>query len=151
MSIVAFTAEVPDDLSLTSLREVMEMNEVRVQAIRKDNSPRSLGVKPVASVHLTATEREVLKAFTYCENSEEVAALLGVAPSTIKTHTKNLFRKLHVKSRAFAVGRALRLGLLSVQELTPDEPLGPASPTSPPYGGEISLSWGMGRTGRAPL
>ncbi len=185
MRLVQIAAHVPNDLCLTSLREIMALNEVQVHTCHQEPqqqpppSPEQHRQPPAqppvqrrsraaaAAVRLTAMEREVLLAFTYCDTNDEIADLLGVAESTVKTHVKNLFRKLRVKSRAFAIGRALRLGLLSAQELvTTVEATGMnenrqqstngalASQLTgkyPPQGGAISPAWGMGGKGKPPV
>src|SRR5437764_12630155 len=70
-----------------------------------------------SSLRLTPAEREVLKAFACCDTSREIAEQLVVTRETVKWHTRSLFRKLGVRSRAHAVGRALRCGLLTPEEL----------------------------------
>ena len=42
----------------------------------------------------------------------EIAADLGVSPSTIKTHFENIYEKLGVSDRAGAVAHAMRIGLV---------------------------------------
>jgi LuxR family maltose regulon positive regulatory protein len=45
-------------------------------------------------------------------STEEIAADLFVSVNTVKTHVKNLHRKLAVNRRTDAVRQARRLGLL---------------------------------------
>ena|SRR5438552_2165405 len=71
----------------------------------------------LSSLRLTPAEREVLKAFACFDSSREIAERLVVTQETVKWHTKSLFRKLGVRSRAHAIGRALRFGLLTPEEL----------------------------------
>ncbi len=75
----------------------------------------------------------MLKAFTYCDSSEEIAACLGLGMATLKRQVRSLYRKLRVGSRAFAVGRALRLGILTVHDLVPP-PDGGEGPPAPDLG-----------------
>jgi LuxR family transcriptional regulator, maltose regulon positive regulatory protein len=42
----------------------------------------------------------------------EIAEQLTVAPSTVKTHTRNIFQKLNAHSRYEAVEKARSLGLV---------------------------------------
>ena len=65
------------------------------------------------SIWLTPAETAVLIAFTRCDSNREIAAALGMAETTVKTHVRSLFAKLGVHSRAHSVGRALRLGLVT--------------------------------------
>ncbi len=72
---------------------------------------------PVASVpepkfSLTETERKVLVLMKQGLSNTEIAAKLGVSPSTIKTHVSNMFAKMEVGSRVEAVALALRHGLI---------------------------------------
>ena len=71
----------------------------------------------LCSLRLTPAEREVLKAFACFDTSREIAERLFVTRATVKWHTRSLFRKLGVRSRAHAIGRALRCGLLTAEEL----------------------------------
>ena len=44
-----------------------------------------------------------------------IAANLYLSPNTVRTHTRALYRKLGVNTRAEAVARATKLGLLQAQ------------------------------------
>jgi DNA-binding NarL/FixJ family response regulator len=46
---------------------------------------------------LTRTERRVLQSIAFGMEHKEIAAVMGVAVSTIKTHQRNLYRKLELK------------------------------------------------------
>jgi LuxR family transcriptional regulator, maltose regulon positive regulatory protein len=61
---------------------------------------------------LTAREREVLALLAAGGTTKAVARALDVSPNTVKTHTRHLFEKLGVRSRAAAAARAEELGLL---------------------------------------
>lgn len=61
---------------------------------------------------LTTRERQVLELTAAGLSGTQIAARLGVAPSTIKTHVKALFAKLEVNDRAAAVAEGMRRGLL---------------------------------------
>jgi DNA-binding NarL/FixJ family response regulator len=61
---------------------------------------------------ITAREQEILSLLSRGYTYAEVAALLGLAPSTIQSHVKNIYSKLCVHSRAEAVFEARQLGLL---------------------------------------
>lgn len=52
---------------------------------------------------LTGREREVLESLARGLLYKEVAAELGLSPSTINFHVEAIYRKLHVRSRAEAV------------------------------------------------
>ncbi|WP_029414389.1 MULTISPECIES: response regulator transcription factor [Acidovorax] len=73
--------------------------------------PLPQGPLPVAET-LTVREREILaklaRGFTYAEAAE----ILGIAPSTVQSHVKNIYNKLAVHSKTEAIFEARQLGLL---------------------------------------
>jgi DNA-binding NarL/FixJ family response regulator len=64
--------------------------------------------KPTTPVSLSPREREMLALIVEGLTAKEIADRLGVSIHTIDTHTRHLFKKLDVRSRAAAVARALR-------------------------------------------
>src|SRR5690606_6574472 len=67
----------------------------------------------VSDVHaLTPRERNVVQLMQEGLSNKEIAAKLGIAPSTLKTHIHHIYRKLHVSNRMQAVQRASLKGLL---------------------------------------
>ena len=66
-----------------------------------------------ASTGLTDREAEILRLLAGTLSLREIGAALHVSLNTIKTHSRGLYRKLGVSSRAEAVQRARRLGLLT--------------------------------------
>ena len=62
--------------------------------------------------HLTQTEIMILRLISQDKSNEEIGALLNIKLPTVKTHVRNLFRKLKVSSRAEAEKAAKRLGLI---------------------------------------
>ncbi|MGU3584624.1 LuxR C-terminal-related transcriptional regulator [Rhodococcus sp. C26F] len=61
---------------------------------------------------LTAAERLVLAQLPSGRTAEEIGRQLSVSVNTVKTHLRNLYRKLEVTSRGAAISAALRTGLL---------------------------------------
>ena len=61
---------------------------------------------------LTPREIEVLALAADGLSGPELAGELALSPATIKTHFKNVYMKLDVNSRAAAVARAMRLGVI---------------------------------------
>jgi DNA-binding CsgD family transcriptional regulator len=59
---------------------------------------------------LTPREIEVLGRAAEGRTGPELARLLGLSHATIETHFKNIYEKLHVRTRAAAVAKAMRLG-----------------------------------------
>jgi DNA-binding CsgD family transcriptional regulator len=56
---------------------------------------------------LSGKERKVLAELARGNTTEEIGLLLGVSPHTVRTHVKNLMRKLGARTRAHAVAIAL--------------------------------------------
>ena len=61
---------------------------------------------------LTPREIEVLALAADGLSGRELADELALSPATVKTHLKNVYMKLGVNSRAAAVARAIRLGVI---------------------------------------
>ncbi len=73
----------------------------QIRAHRHDPRPR-----------LTPREREILTLAAEGRSAPEIARILFLSPSTIKTHLSNIYDKLEVNDRAAAVAKALREGVL---------------------------------------
>jgi DNA-binding CsgD family transcriptional regulator len=65
---------------------------------------------------LTRRELEVLALLVDGHSNSDIASRLSVAVRTVKAHVEHILEKLEVPSRAAAVGRALREGLLLLPE-----------------------------------
>jgi ATP/maltotriose-dependent transcriptional regulator MalT len=65
-----------------------------------------------SGVRLSARERTVVLLMGHGLSNKRIARQLSIAPETVKSHAKRIFWKLTVQSRAQAVYRASRLGLL---------------------------------------
>jgi len=61
---------------------------------------------------LTQTEALILRLICQDKRNEEICALLSIKLPTVKTHIRNLFKKLNVSSRAEAQKAAKRLNLI---------------------------------------
>ncbi|MCF4097306.1 response regulator transcription factor [Maritalea mediterranea] len=66
----------------------------------------------IAEIGLTERETDVLIFLMHGYTNKQIAAQLKVAPSTIKTHVKNIFAKLDVANRTEAASEARVLGLI---------------------------------------
>jgi two-component system, NarL family, nitrate/nitrite response regulator NarL len=60
---------------------------------------------------LTAREREVLGLVAGGATNKDIAAGLGISPSTAKNHLQNILAKLHLENRVQAAAFAVREGL----------------------------------------
>ncbi len=83
-----------------------------------------VGMRPVQSA-LTAREWEVADQLCLRRSTEQIAETLVLTTETVRTHIKNIMRKLDVHSRAELVDRVehLRSGLAASEELAgePDQ------------------------------
>jgi LuxR family maltose regulon positive regulatory protein len=62
----------------------------------------------------TERERDVLELLSSPHSLQEIATVLGVAPSTVKTHVRAIYTKLGVRSRRAAVAAGRRGGAVAV-------------------------------------
>ena len=74
---------------------------------RIENKANSQLIEP-----LTAREMEILIMLTQFLSNDEIAQALYISPVTVKSHIRNLFEKLGVNRRRFAIMRAKELGLV---------------------------------------
>jgi DNA-binding NarL/FixJ family response regulator len=74
----------------------------------RDIPEGSVGMRPVHSA-LTTREWEVVDELLLERSTEEIGDVLEVSTETVRTHLKNIMRKLGVHSRAEIVGLAQRL------------------------------------------
>lgn len=63
---------------------------------------------------LTSREVEVLEYLAAGKSNKEIGVFLGISETTVKSHTRSIFRKLDVLSRTEAIGTASRLGLIKL-------------------------------------
>ena len=66
---------------------------------------------------LTEREREVLLALTRGLSNSEIAEALFITEKTVKTHVSNILGKLNLPSRTQAALYALKIGLISLDEI----------------------------------
>jgi NarL family two-component system response regulator LiaR len=89
-----------------------------IEGLRR-TSPDGVGMRPVHSP-LTPREWEVLDLLCQSRSTDEIAASLVLSGETVRSHVKNILRKLNVRSRqqAVEVARGMRADVL-VQETSP--------------------------------
>ena len=80
----------------------------RVQA---SHQPARAAPRARAPFALTAGERRVLALMALGLPDDEISRRLKISLNTVRSHNKNIFRKLDVRSRTQAVVRARTLGL----------------------------------------
>ena len=80
------------------------------ESVHRDNTPCKSAFRSAET--LTAREASILRLISNGSSNKRVAQTLGIMPETVKSHVKNIFLKLAVKTRAEAVFRAKSLGLI---------------------------------------
>ncbi len=65
---------------------------------------------------LTSREHEVLKWIAKGYSYEEIADILDMSVNTVRTHIRNVYKKLEVSSRTEAVFEATNLGILNLKD-----------------------------------
>jgi DNA-binding NarL/FixJ family response regulator len=82
----------------------------------RDNAGAKNAATPVVheplELNLSQRELELLQGLVQGETYQSLAKKLFISPHTVKTHIKNIYKKLHVHSRALAVRVALDRGLV---------------------------------------
>jgi DNA-binding NarL/FixJ family response regulator len=66
---------------------------------------------------LTERELEVIRALARGKSDRQIAQSLGISEKTVRNHTSNIYRKLHIFDRTQAVIYAIREGVIDVEEL----------------------------------
>ena len=69
---------------------------------------------PHSPEHLTDRELDVLRHLAAGHSNKEIARLLGIGETTVKTHVRNIMGKLDVPSRTLAALHAVRIGLVTL-------------------------------------
>jgi DNA-binding NarL/FixJ family response regulator len=90
------------------------MNAYTISAGIPDAVPRQRSVN--ASVGLSERELQVLWGMSEGMSNVQIGCNLHVSEDTVKTHAKNMYRKLEVRDRAHAVAKAFRLKLITLGE-----------------------------------
>lgn len=86
---------------------------------------RSGDPRHLAALPLTERELEVIRALAQGMSDRQIAHSLGISEKTVRNHTSNIYRKLHIFDRTQAVIYAIREGVIDVEELEyrpPGEP-----------------------------
>lgn len=86
----------------------------------RPGSPPRLAPPP-----LTERELEVIKALAHGMSDRQIAGSLGISEKTVRNHTSNIYRKLHIFDRTQAVIYAVREGVIDIMDLEYRPPQGP--------------------------
>ncbi len=89
---------------------------LRVLAAEREAQPATPVPRPAARTEhaggVTQRERQILLWVREGKSNQEIAAVLGISPLTVKNHVQKILRKLGASNRAHAVAEAIALGLL---------------------------------------
>lgn len=87
-------------------RLLLKFSRESAQSLRETASDGALPGR------LSQREREILRMIANGMTSSDIARRLMISQMTVNTHIKNMYHKLHVKTRAQAVSRASDWGVL---------------------------------------
>ncbi|HEY7795335.1 MAG TPA: response regulator transcription factor [Gaiellaceae bacterium] len=93
-------------------REFVMFPRRLLQARETFRRPVSASLVEPGRPSMSKRELEILRLAAAARSNAEIAQLLWVTDQTVKFHLANVFRKLGVRSRAEAVAKAIRLGIL---------------------------------------
>ena len=85
----------------------MEKGELQHRGIELAEAQLRGGSGALASLGLTAREREVLALVAEGKTDREIALIACCAPKTVEKHLEHIYAKLQVSNRAAAVATAL--------------------------------------------
>ena len=72
---------------------------------------------PSMSEPLTPRETDVLRQLALGLSNKEIAASLRIGEETVKSHVAGILARLQVENRSQAIVRAIKLGIVSLEEL----------------------------------
>ncbi len=98
-------------MSQSIARTVLSFLRGKTRPAEKNNQAVPIVHEPV-EFNLSERELELLQGLVHGETYQSLAKKLFISPHTVKTHIKNIYKKLHVHSRALAVRVALDRGLV---------------------------------------
>ena len=104
---------VPEGISASVLDAVVRVVAAGL-TVRPAGEPGGFASADEAPSVLTVREAEVLAAVGAGLSNKEVARRLGISAHTVKFHLEQAFRKLGAGSRAEAVAKGLRRGVIEV-------------------------------------
>jgi two-component system nitrate/nitrite response regulator NarL len=101
--------DVCDAIAIAGRGDAVPLKQASLSTLLKEIRLRHRDDRP----HLTKREREILTLLANGYATPQIADQIQRAPSTIRTHLRNIYKKLNVKSQVGAVAAALRLGLIT--------------------------------------
>lgn len=117
----ALPSELTAALRLVSVGSAVlspRLTRALVDVVREQN-PAALPERRRMLSHLTGRECEVLAALASGWSSTEIAERLSIAPTTVKSHIRNILTKIGARARVQAVVFAYETGLVRPPALRP--------------------------------
>lgn len=96
-----------DRTTLSWLRLLTEQFHLVYRLLSQQNSGNELAIPS-----LTKREREILKWWVAGKTAYEVSIILNCSQPTVNFHIRNIYEKLGANSKAAAIAKAIRLGIL---------------------------------------
>ncbi len=85
----------------------LSKKHTEIQSLQKEEQP----------VELTPREQEILRHLVRGLTNKEISSATNLAVDTVKTHLRNIYRKLQVKNRTQAISMAVKLSRNSADSL----------------------------------
>ena len=98
---------------LNELADAGRLPSLAAEVVAKLGEARSRASNGAVLEPLSGAQLSVLRLLVSDLTIREIAGELFLSPNTVRTHTRSIYRKLGVRSRADAVARAETAGLLS--------------------------------------
>jgi DNA-binding NarL/FixJ family response regulator len=107
----------PEDLA-SAIKAVHAGDTIMSPDIAKKTMTTFEGIRSSTELAPSLTEREleVIKALAQGKSNKEIARDLGISEKTVRNHTSNIYRKLHIFDRTQAVIYAVRRGLVDIEQ-----------------------------------
>jgi DNA-binding CsgD family transcriptional regulator len=106
-------AKVP--LELIARVELQDHGQLSIEIALAD-PPAGAEATSDAAITLTRRERAVIDVVAMGKSSDEIAAMLGISPATVRTHVRNAMAKVGARTRAQLIAIVLAGSPQSVPE-----------------------------------
>ncbi|MDD3149544.1 MAG: response regulator transcription factor [Candidatus Gastranaerophilales bacterium] len=110
--IVSMLKSGADDFIISSIEDNLFLAKISV-ILRRNIKEKALMIKNKENNILTTREKEILLLIAQGKSNKMVAENLFLSELTVKTHLKNIFKKLAVSNRTQAILYAINRGLIA--------------------------------------
>jgi two-component system, NarL family, nitrate/nitrite response regulator NarL len=102
-------SDICDAIAIAARGDDIPLAQANLEALVKEIRLRHRDERP----HLTSRERQILTLLANGYSAPEIAKQIHLASSTIRTHLRNIYKKLSVGGQVEAVAVAFRVGLIT--------------------------------------